>query len=85
MFKPSRTAGTRNPGRALRAALFTSAILAAGILAPHASPGGDVTPEGTTLEAWIKLNPQPLPPRCLPPGCGHGGGGVRRPAVHRFT
>ncbi len=32
----------------------------------------------------VALNPQPLPPRCLPPGCKNGGGGIRAKPAVRF-
>jgi hypothetical protein len=40
----------------------------------------DAAPKAQNTGTMIALNPQPLPPRCLPPGCG---GGNKGPAKFR--
>jgi len=69
----------------LCAAGIVCAALAAGTMAANANVGsGDVAP-AARLGTVVALNPQPLPPRCLPPGCKSGGGGIRiRSATRRI-
>jgi hypothetical protein len=50
------------------------AVLAAATVAASATIGRDsAAPKTQNIGTAIALNPQPLPPRCLPPGCKGGG------------
>jgi hypothetical protein len=63
-------------------------VLAAATVAVSANVGRDsAAPKAQNIGTAVALNPQPLPPRCLPPGCKGGGKTVRHktvlPAVQR--
>ena len=81
------TEGVMNGVSKLRAACIVCAVLAAGTIAANANVGGgDVAPMSARIGTMVALNPQPLPPRCLSPGCKSGGGGIKiKPTSRRFV
>ena len=58
-------------------------LLVAGTISANADTGRDDIAAATggtvtkSMGTQVALNPQPLPPRCLPPGCKSGGGIVK--------
>ncbi len=61
-----------------------SIMLITGTISANANIGRDdgASAKLANTGTRVALNPQPLPPRCLTPGCKPGGGGKKvRPAV----
>jgi hypothetical protein len=65
-------ATTKRPAGAY--ALAFTALAAATVAASADIGGDDAASKAESIGTAIALNPQPLPPRCLPPGCRGGGG-----------
>lgn len=63
-----------------------SVVLIMGTISADANIGrsDDTAAKNTDTGVHVALNPQPLPPRCLPPGCKNGGGGIRAKTAVRF-
>ncbi len=62
--------------RLIGACAIAFTALAAGTVAASADLGrNDAGPNLGSIGTMVGLNPQPLPPRCLPPGCKGGGNG----------
>jgi hypothetical protein len=55
-------------------ALAFTALIAATVAASADIGRDDAASKAESIGTAIALNPQPLPPRCLPPGCRGGGG-----------
>jgi hypothetical protein len=62
-------------------AIAFTALVAATVAASADIGRDDTTPKVGTIGTLVALNPLPLPPRCLPPGCK--GGGSSGPAKFR--
>jgi hypothetical protein len=51
-------------------------MMAAGTMTASADIGReDASSNAGNIGTIVAINPQPLPPRCLPPGCKGGGNG----------
>ena len=55
-------------------ALAFAALAAATVAASADISRDDAVSKAGSIGTVVALNPQPLPPRCLPPGCRGGGG-----------
>jgi hypothetical protein len=55
-------------------ALAFTALAAATVAASADIGRDDAASKAESIGTVVALNPQPLPPRCLPPGCRGGGG-----------
>jgi hypothetical protein len=75
----------------MKTILTLSVLLIAGTITMSANAnasrddvGATAAISGTKIGIEVALNPQPLPPRCQPPGCGAGGGhGIARSNVRQ--
>jgi hypothetical protein len=62
-------------------AIAFAALVAATVTASADIGRDDANPKAGIIGTMVALNPQPLPPRCLPPGCK--GGSSSGPAKFR--
>jgi hypothetical protein len=88
--EPGRGETMTTTSKFLCSCAMAFAVLAAATVVARANIGRDsAAPKAQNIGTAVALNPQPLPPRCLPPGCKGGGKTVSHkhkvvlPAVQR--